>query len=378
MLNIQKTILYHLSGGKNLDQTLAILTQELGLKIQVCDYYIGLNYDQIESPKSNPSVMECRALTLCKHTFSPVSRAYDRFFNWGEMPEYYADFDINTAVVMEKCDGSLLRVWWNCWNNQWEVGTRSMYYGDGDHITGVKFRDLALEFLGVSEEQFQSIFNLLADKNKTYIFEMIGPRNRVVTRYKNEEWVLTGIRHNQSGDYDHVGKMNDFVQTLKNYTNKVRLVEVISLNSFDKIVEVSKTLSDLQEGFVVWCQKTHKRIKIKSPAYVAVHGIRENGVISRKRAMTLVLLNEQDEYLSYFEEDRPFFEPLVKEVQDFIAEIETVWANAKHIKDQKEFALQVKDHRASGLLFETRKRNQEISYTFAEMDMNKKLRLFGL
>lgn len=377
MLNIQKTILYHLSGGKKLDQILTLLENELGLKIQQCDHYIGLNYDQIESPKSHPVVMECRALTLCRHTFSPVSRAFDRFFNWGEMPDYYNDFDISTAVVMEKCDGSLLRVWWNCWKNQWEIGTRSMYYGDGDHIIGVRFRDLALEFLGVTEEQFQEIFLENAQKNKTYIFEMIGPRNRVVTRYKKEEWVITGIRNNESGEYDNMNEMKNFVQKLKAYTDKIRLVEVVPLNSFDKIVEVTKSLSDLQEGFVAWCQKTHKRIKIKSPVYVAVHGIRENGVISRKRALTLVLMNEHEEYLSYFEEDRAFFEPLVQEVQDFIADVQQIWEGARNIRDQKEFALRVKDHRASGLIFETRKRNGEIEHVFNSMDMNKKLRLFG-
>lgn len=376
-MHIQQILQEQLHDGKSWEDIEKYLDETLGIKLQHDDKFVGLNYCQINSPKSHPAVMECRALTLDKHTLTPVSRAYDRFFNWGEMPEFYEDFDVSNSVVMEKCDGSLIRVWWNCYADRWEIGTRSMYYGEGDHQTGISFRSLALEFIGMDEKEFQICFNQVAEKQKTYIFEMIGPRNRIVTRYKNEEWVLTGIRDNITGKYDTMFKMKSTVEAIKQFSNKVRIVETISLNSFEKIVEAAKNLSDLQEGFVAWCQKTNKRIKMKSPVYVSVHGIRENGQLSRKRALTLVLMNEQEEYLSYFEEDRPFFDPLVSEVEAFMKSISDKWQEVKHIENQKDFAMLVKDHPASGILFAAKKQQKDPLHVFAETDTNKKLRFFG-
>jgi hypothetical protein len=57
-------------------------------KIKVKDYTdrVVLNYDQIESPRFDPIVDECRALILKKNTWGVLARGYDRFYNVGEDP----------------------------------------------------------------------------------------------------------------------------------------------------------------------------------------------------------------------------------------------------------------------------------------------------
>jgi hypothetical protein len=45
-----------------------------------------LNYDQIESAKAHPVVMECRGLILSYPHGEVVARSFDRFFNYGEVP----------------------------------------------------------------------------------------------------------------------------------------------------------------------------------------------------------------------------------------------------------------------------------------------------
>lgn len=63
------------------------LTKEFAIKVRQYDEgLLVLNYDQIESPKSHPIVMECRALIL-DTDFNVVSRAFDRFFNIHEIYE---------------------------------------------------------------------------------------------------------------------------------------------------------------------------------------------------------------------------------------------------------------------------------------------------
>lgn len=112
-------------------QALATLKEELGIRYKVYeeDGIVILDYDQIESPKTHPIVIECRSLILSYPEFDVVSRKYDRFFNYGEAPDMYADFSFDDAVVMEKADGSLIGVYHNPKTDRWEISTRGMASG---------------------------------------------------------------------------------------------------------------------------------------------------------------------------------------------------------------------------------------------------------
>ena len=85
-------------------QALATLKEDLGIcyKVYEEDGIVILDYDQIESPKTHPIVIECRSLILAYPEFDVVSRKYDRFFNYGEAPDLYADFSFDDAVVIKK------------------------------------------------------------------------------------------------------------------------------------------------------------------------------------------------------------------------------------------------------------------------------------
>ena len=83
------------------------LKNEFGIVVkEYPDLYV-LNYDQIESPKLNDIVRECRGLILDKD-YNIVSRSFDRFFNYGEN-ETGKDIDITKCSVYDKIDGSRLR-----------------------------------------------------------------------------------------------------------------------------------------------------------------------------------------------------------------------------------------------------------------------------
>jgi hypothetical protein len=99
MLEIQKYLVN--STEPTIEAKLEKLKEELGIKFKIYheDGIVILNYDQIESPKSHPIVIECRSLILNIYTLGVVSRKFDRFFNHGECPEFYSDFDINRSYV---------------------------------------------------------------------------------------------------------------------------------------------------------------------------------------------------------------------------------------------------------------------------------------
>lgn len=61
-----------------------------------------LNYSQIDSPKYDPIVRECRGLVIDRNTNEVVARAFDRFYNYGEYIEGDKKFDWSSATVQEK------------------------------------------------------------------------------------------------------------------------------------------------------------------------------------------------------------------------------------------------------------------------------------
>ena len=105
-------------------------------------------------------------------------------------------------------------------------------------------------------------------------------------------------------------------------------------------------------------------MKVKSPAYVAAHRLRGETILTGKRVMDMIFLNEQEEYLSIFPEDEDMFNTYLTALSRLKADFEALWDKTKNIEDQKEFALSVKVSRVSSLLFNKRKDN---SLSFEDM-----------
>lgn len=96
-LEIQK---YLRNGG-----TRDSLKESLGIKSSQNGNLVIFNYDQIESPKTHPIVMEARCLILEDKTWDIVFMAMKRFFNYGEALDLTSDIDYSRAIALEKIDG---------------------------------------------------------------------------------------------------------------------------------------------------------------------------------------------------------------------------------------------------------------------------------
>ena len=71
-----------------------------------------------------------------------------------------------------------------------------------------------------------------------------------------------------------------------------------------------------EEGFVV-VDSHWKRVKIKSPAYIAAHYLRNNGVNSKARILEIIEKNEQEEFLTYFPEYKEYFDEIYSRYKDY-------------------------------------------------------------
>lgn len=359
--------------------TLAQLTEELGIKAKVYeeDNLVLLDYDQINSPKMHPIVIECRSLILTLDTFDVVSRKFDRFFNLGEAPELYEDFDFENAVVMEKADGSLIGIYHNPHTSRWEISTRGMAKAEGEHMAGGVFRDKVLAAAGfVDEGEFQLYAFEKFSKTNTYVFEYCSPENRIVTKYDEPHLVLTAIR-DIYGEEANAYTLNWCGICLRDL--RVRSVKTYDAKKPEELRELANALPNLEEGFVVWCETTGRRMKVKSSTYLVAHKLRGNDPKpTRKNMMSLVLEGEVDEFLAYFPEWQEQVDAAQQEVNAFCDVMLIAYTQNMHIENQKEFALAIKDVPGNSVMFTARKSNMSIPAVFHSLDLHRKLRLFGL
>lgn len=336
---------------------LTYLKNELGIIVREEGDYIVLNYTIHLSPKTNPFVSQCRGIILNKYTYDVVCLPFDRFFNYGENNAgTNLDWKKNKIKVMEKVDGSLIKIWYD--KGKWNISTRGTVYCNSYNVSlaGLTFEKLVLNAFGVlSIEDFQENFKD-ANKELTHLFELTSPQSRVVTDYGSKPAMhYLASRNTQTGLYS-----SECFSGIK-YRNS----KVFDLNTVEDCFTASKELDNLQEGFVVYVNEVPS-FKIKSPQYVAVHHIRGEGLTS-KRICELVFIEEHEEYLNYFPEDRKYFTPYLDKYQEILSNIEHKYEEVKDIKGQKDFAFAVKDFEFKGVLFSMRNFNQTAKESFNHM-----------
>lgn len=334
------------------------LIEEFGIRVEDYPNRVVLNYDMIKSPKRADIVRECRGLILRKPLTSEgnwtvAARSFDRFFNYGEcapgeQKQQTALLHHPDLLVLEKVDGSLMNVYHEG-GHRWSVASRGKAYAEGFTARENSFAQVFERVVGNVGERFKG-----ADQSFTYIFELVSPETRVVTPYQKADVFMLGVRSKMAKDnyrelpWDSVKLIAAELgfKTPKEY----------KFNTLEEINNSLKLLPAMEEGFV--CRLDTKtgvwRVKIKNPKYLAISHMRSDGVVSLKRVALLVLMQDYDEYLRYFPEDKNFFQPYFNAYDDLLAKVEELKPFLQ-IEDQKEFAMQVKDTPVASIMFMLRK-----------------------
>lgn len=329
------------------------LTEELGIKVNENPKYPGLyclNYCQIKSPKTHPIVQECRSLVIeytgfdslidCKPEWKIISRSFDRFFNLGENGAGDGE-DINAMVACEKVDGSLVGLFY--YNGEWLYRTRSMIMPEDDmKIMGF---DLSWKEL-IEETVIKPIDKFVLDYQSTYILEVVSPENRIVTRYAGRRAYLLAKRNNKFGNYS---------------TSAVPCWETPKMYTFETYyacVNAAQELRDLNEGYVMYDKLGRPTMKIKNPAYVAAHHLRGEGALTPRRVIDLIMINEHEEYLSIFPEDKAIFTKYVEAYDALEDTADYMWDKFKSLlPDRKAYALSVKNFPFAAFMFQKSNNN---------------------
>lgn len=236
-----------------------------------------LNYG-IECDFTDPVVQEARGIIIDTDTLEVACWPFRKFGNYGES---YADaIDWNTARVQEKIDGSIVKLWFNSGTSTWQWSTNSVIDAAQAHVM-----DGTFSFMDLIKraDNYKAIPWEHLDRDKTYIFEMVAPEQKIVIRYEYPFLYHIGTRSKVTGQEsnDDIGIRKPTEYPLHSMTECLTAVK--TLNPDDGIIT--------HEGFVVVDAAWH-RVKVKSPEYVYAHRLATHHVFTRKRLLPMIRKND--------------------------------------------------------------------------------------
>ena len=338
-----------INGGYTTLGALEKLKSDHGIKYSVWqDKLVVLNYCQIESDKNHPITNECRSLVLEYDSWQVVSRSFDRFYNEGETQAI--DVDITEAVCYEKMDGSLIGLFY--YDNAWLYRTRSMIMPESvmDDF-GTTWKGHIETALGQSYEATLNGF-----EDHTFIGELTSPENRIVTKYESQQprFTLLAVRDKLGAYVQGEGYITAVFLEGNSTWNRPRIYK---FSTMPECLAAAKELRNLEEGFVIYNGAGVPCKKVKNPAYVAAHHLRGEGLTER-RVLDLIIMNETDEYLGIFPEDKAKFQPYLDAFDALSSSMRLYYGwtiTEGKLLTQKEFALRVKSSAIAPMCFSYRK-----------------------
>ncbi len=336
MLKVQKFI-----KDNPADWSKTLSQKPYAIKIQEDKHFFLLKYNQIDSDFKNEIVRECRGIILDKHDLSVVCHPFHKFGNYGE--SYVPEIDWASASVQEKLDGSLIKCWYNRHDKIWQWSTNGTINAFDaslqDNIVGLdSFGELVYHTLiTMKMTHLVETLNIAF----TYLFELCTPLNRVVVPHSDYKLYHLVTKHNLTEAED-----TDFIDMPQ--PNRY------DLRNLQDCVDATTRMPFNEEGYVV-VDKDLNRVKIKSPAYLAVHHLKGEGTIVPRRALDLIRANEHNELLGYFPEYKEYFDNLEKVYNKFveIIHIEMLEAKMKLASSgsRKSFAKWAKDRMIPSIMF---------------------------
>lgn len=267
------------------------------------DYYI-FKYNMIESDFSEPIVCEARGCIVRfdteRNEWICVARAFDKFFNYGEKYSAVGDIDWKTAVVQQKVDGSLIKIWYD--RDEWHISTNGTIDAFKASCGDTTYGDLVSRAIATMPDFWYAL-----DTNYCYIFELTSPFNHIVIRYEGISiWFLA--RRNMT-----TFEEDSEIPEIEN----LRRPAVFPHHSLSECVEAAHHMGDDEEGYVV-VDTFYNRIKVKGDEYLRLHKIRGNGPLTIVRVIEMWQSESLDDFVAYYPEYKEFVDGVIHAINHLI------------------------------------------------------------
>ncbi|GHU43376.1 hypothetical protein FACS1894190_13800 [Spirochaetia bacterium] len=288
-----------------------------GLRIVDDGDFSILKFTYSDSDFNNEIVRECRGLIIDNKKLEPVCIPFFKFFNYGE--EYAEKIDWDSAVVEEKIDGALIKVW--NYGNEWMISTNNSIYADKVFLHSETMTNIDSDVKNMGElfrnalKEINFSFESL-NPQCTYIFELVSPYNKLVIAY-------------ETTDVYHIGTRDNIIGHEIEVDIGIKKPKVYKCNNVNDLIDMASKLKSCEEGYVVR-DKNFKRVKVKSPAYVAFkHFIHD---MNDERIINILRSNEDSELLTYFPEFRKQFDEMALKIENIDSNISKSLSDKEMLK----------------------------------------------
>jgi hypothetical protein len=221
-----------------------------------------------------------------------VAGCLPKFYNHTERAENDAAFFAAMrapgarVIFTEKRDGSLLRQLWHPDHGRVEFATRGMFASAS--ATNGDFLDFCGFAAQVARAKYPALLDPAIAKRYTVCAELTSPKNRVITRYTDDDLVVITVIDLATGAEMPRDQVLAFCRE-----HRLRAVEAISAASgdFDTAIARLRTAWSAtdQEGAVVSVEAPGRpvpfRIKVKSLRYLSLHRLLSACTYNRTRAI---------------------------------------------------------------------------------------------
>ena len=306
------------------------------------NYHVGATHPDLYSflydstaPLASPVPRECCGLILdAAQNWDVVARPFDAFFGYGTL--YAKPLDWSGVRVEDWLDGTLCLLYF--YGGDWQVATKnspdaSLPVGE---LSDRPVRELFWEVW--KREKFE--LPKVAYSHMTFLFELTGPENQNVVRYKNPHLTLIGMRHRAGQE------VKPDIQDLYPFAVSLRA------QTIPDVLRLLHNRRALDCKGVIVTNRRYGRNKFHHPQYRALKAgkVRWN----LKQWLDLVTWQEKDDVTKYFPEDRRLIVTLTEAVSRLEREIDAAYWLLKDIPQQKEFAEKVTGLPYEGVLFALR------------------------
>ena len=256
-----------------------ILFDDYAVKVKKDGNYAIFNYG-FNCVYSNPIVQEARGIIIDYVNLEVVCWPFRKFGNHNE--SYADDIDWSTAKVLEKVDGSIIKLWYDRSLSRWQFSTNGTIRAESasiENYAGLYFSDVITRADNYADIPFEKL-----DKDCTYIFELVSPETKVVINYDMTSLYHIGTRNNLTGqEYDvDIGIKKPKSYPLSNLHDCLTAATELNQNTDGGDDEVA------YEGFVVVDDNWH-RVKIKSPDYLVMHRLRDSRSFTKRDCIAMIL-----------------------------------------------------------------------------------------
>ena len=287
-----------------------ILTKKYSIKVKKEGDLAIFNYG-FDCDFSHPLVQEARGIIIDLKSLEVRCWPFRKFGNHNES---YADkIDWSSARVLEKVDGSIIKLWFDGARGTWQFSTNGTIRAESasiENYTGLYFGDVIVRADNYRDIPFDRL-----DRDKTYIFELVSPETKVIVSYGATSLYHIGTRSNLCGieSEEDIGIKKPASYALSSLEECIKAA--VLLNA-DKTVTTADDVTG--EGFVV-VDKNYNRVKVKSPDYIMMHRIASYATLTKRDCLTMLISGDGD--VKKMSDANPALVPIFKYYDYRLAEL---------------------------------------------------------